>query len=129
MSLSLELCQQLKAAGFPQGEHTTMWIGDTNYCCDFMHAMTNKPYPGSKCSMREMNMVARPNSDELIAQIQAEWPNCVGFHCFTSCWDWWAAFELEVQRKPQEIVELQEGGTPHLAEALARLYIALKEQV
>jgi len=126
MSLSLELCQRLKAAGLPQGVSDYVWMSDhpeaecvsRSDACVLMGYCIDSP-----------ELIDDYNSDELIAQIHAEWPNCVGFHCFTSCWDWWAAFELEVQRKPQEIVELQEGGTPHLAEALANLYIALKEQV
>jgi len=119
MSLSIELCHQLYKAGFPQEPCERFWIAvDRGTALGNVYDRTHQPV-ACEC----------PNSDELIEQIQAEWPNCVGFHCFTSCWDWWAAFELEVQRKPQEIVELQEGGTPHLAEALANLYIALKEQV
>ena len=122
MSLSLELCKELKAAGFPQGTFAARdawsWLGD-------IWLLVSGYMPDNPDRVDEY---ACPNSDELIAQIQAEWPNCVGFHCFTSCWDWWAAFELEVQKEPQEIVELQGGGTPHLAEALARLYIALREQ-
>ena len=124
MSLSLELCKQLKAAGFPQGEHTTMWIGDTNYCCDFMHAMTNKPYPGSKCSMREMNMVACPNSDELIAQIQAEWPDieylCDNPDTERNTW------EIDYTVDVDDDWHLAEGAT--LAESLANLYIALMKE-
>ena len=136
MSLSLELCKQLKAAGLPQGDlrgggrnGSQMIIGSPLNDGD-SPCYINREHAVCEGFILEGNeWYACYNSDELIAQIHAEWPNCVGFHCFTSCWDWWAAFELEVQRKPQEIVELQEGGTPHLAEALANLYIALKEQV
>jgi len=118
MSLSLELCKELKAAGFPQGTFAARdawsWLGDIGD----IWLLVSGYMPDNPDRVDEY---ACPNSDELIAQIQAEWPAIMDFN-----------YALIVQREDVRWWVALRGYTTMkaatLAEALARLYIALKAQ-
>ena len=115
--LSLELCQQLKAAGFPQDDSDYFRFADDTL---MVARESGKRYP------RGPHQLACPNSDELIAAIQAEWPDdLIEFgYLYESPSKGWA---VSCCNKHNELRQVQaEGAT--LTEALANLYIALKEQ-
>ena len=108
-------CAELKAAGYPQGESCTVWVEceDGGRC-----TIAGQVYDQDNGSPLEL-LCACPNSDELIAAIQARWPKYdLSLHDFRYPEDrqgrWGARARSALWGR---------GDTP--AAALAALYIAL----
>ena len=123
MSLSLELCRELKAAGAPQDKTEWIWIIFPDPPIGTGGA---RHVLGANWDFRRGNeWVADWNSDELIAQIQAEGLDVEDIDCPIFGWhgEWaFSDYDTDCMTPP----ELARG--KNLAEALARLYIALKAQ-
>lgn len=130
MTLPYETCCQLRDAGFPQDTSAAVWVNQ--YAPPHKDGWTAIGRgelalykPGAI-----RTVLARPNSDEMIAAIQQRWPNAV------------ASIDIKVNPAgPVDIVAWQVGDAaddpfheinlPTLSEALAALYITLaaKEQL
>ena len=124
MSLSLELCRELKAAGAPQDKTEWIWIIFPDPPIGTGGA---RQVLRANWDFRQGNeWVADWNSDELIAQIQAEWPDTgiclVGPNTHLKPEKLWHAETCEWEGD-----ETIDAWAPSPAEALARLYIALME--
>ena len=114
MSLSIELYHQLYKAGFPQEPCERFWIAvDRGTALGNVYDRTHQPV-ACEC----------PNSDELIAQIQAEWLDieylCDNPDTERNTW------EIDYTVDVDDDWHLAEGAT--LAESLANLYIALMKE-
>ena len=108
--LSLELCKRLKAAGFPQMDKSYVMAARSN---------DGGLWIGDECDSE--GDYACPNSDELIAQIEAEFPG--ELDCIEICMgDGWYINTPFLKRHKIYI-----GNRKTITEALARLYIALSE--
>ena len=113
MSLSLELCKQLKVAGFPQEDRLDPEGCSTIDINEIEEVGSGKYTPS----------YAQPNSDELLAQIQAEWPMQRIIADITT----WGEDKV-ITYDSWDATECGPGPSgASLAEALANLYIALRE--
>ena len=119
MSLSLELCKRLQAARYPQNLEL---VDDDMYFWS-VGANSRTVIRAAECESDEYEYYARPNSDELIAQIQAEWPMRRIIADITT----WGEDKV-ITYDSWDITECGPGPSgASLAEALANLYIALSE--
>jgi len=123
--LDLDTCKRLKAAGLPQSAAFAYFEGWNE----------EGPLPTDGTALPVA--VACPNSDELIAQIQAEFPPDIAPYLAVSLFlgGRWQAVHHAHGRKPpsyypHRIVPgyLTKSDGTSLVAALANLYIALKEQ-
>ena len=123
MILSLELCKELKAAGAPQDKTEWIWIIFPDPPIGTGGA---RQVLGANWDFRRGNeWVADWNSDELIAQIQAEKLSSEDINGPIFGWQGgWQIYNYDTDDVSPQTLAC--GDT--LAEALARLYIALKAQ-
>lgn len=123
--LSLDLCRQLKAAGFAQDDTEFAYYAQGEHYADTLHIPEGEPFrlpnTGADCAFPWKRLAACPNSDELITALgdniyhTERWDAPVGSGQFDS----WAARQCE----DKEDGKLGRGNT-HV-EALARLFLAL----
>ena len=101
--LTLEQCQALKAAGFPQYD-------------------TDK-YPSTV--LRHVGDIARPNSDELLADIQQRWPEYDHLQFEDILSNHIVVYDPDTEGHYPDVLVAK---SPSLLAALCALYLKLAEQ-
>lgn len=134
--LSYDICRKLKETGYPQNTDRHWYAPEgkepafRDVSCDRSFVTIARYFQGEAREKGIAGIVACPNSDEIIAAIQARWPDVDieleyrhlrGTLCPDHLWSVWAGDGLGETHR----VENATGNTP--ADALAALYLALAE--